>query len=169
MDFKDLIRLGFDEYLEDLKSHLSSLSAEERRFQPTPESHHIDFVVWHMARVEDDFIQRFAQMTDTIWQRDGWYVKLGLPERESGFRFTAEQVAELPEFDMDEMLAYFDAVRESTYKYLDSISEADLGSRPHPRRPEYTVAEMFSHLMIEEAEHVGQVSYIRGIQRGLDK
>ena len=32
MDFKDLIRLGYDEYLDDLKSHLSGLTPEERRF-----------------------------------------------------------------------------------------------------------------------------------------
>ena len=168
MDFKDLIRLGYDEYLDDLKSHLSGLTAEERRFQPTPESNHIDFIVWHMARVEDDFLQRFAQQRDTIWQRDDWHGKMGLPEKESGFRFTAEQVAEFPAFDMDEMLAYYDAVREETYKFLDSISESDLALRPHPRRPEYSLANMFSHLLVEESQHVGHVAYLRGIQRGIE-
>ena len=74
----------------------------------------------------------------------------------------------MPEFSMDRMLEYYDAVRVETYKYLDSISEADLGAEPHPRRPGFTVGEMFSHLMIEEAQHVGQVAYIRGMQRGLD-
>ncbi len=169
MDFKDLIRLGFDEYLSDLKSYLSGLTPEERRFQPTPQSNHIDFIVWHMARVEDDFLQRFAQRAPTVWQRDGWYSKLGLPERESGFRYTAEQVTNLPVFDLDELLAYYDAVRAETYRYLDSISEPDLALKPHPRRPEYTVANMFSHLMIEEAQHVGHVAYIRGIQRGIEE
>ena len=168
MDFKDLIKIGYDEYLDDLKSHLSGLTVEERRFQPTPESNHIDFIVWHMARVEDDFLQRFAQREPTVWQRDDWHGKLGLPERESGFQYTAQQVAELPDFDMDEMLAYFDAVRVETYRYLDSISESDLGSEPHPRRPGFSVAQMFSHLMIEEAQHVGHVAYIRGIQRGIE-
>ena len=169
MDFKDLIRKGFDEYLSDLKDFLSGLSNEERRFQVTPEANHIDFIVWHMARVEDDFIQRFAQQANTVWQRDNWHGKMGLPERESGFQYTAKQVADLPRFDMNDMLAYYDAVRVETYKLLDSISESDLATHPHPRRPEYSLCDMFSHLMIEEAQHVGHVAYIRGIQRGIEE
>ena len=168
MDFKDLIRKGFDEYLDDLKGHLEGLTEDERRFQIAPESNHIDFIVWHMARVEDDFLQRFAQRAPTVWQRDGWHERLGLPERASGFRYTPKQVAELPRFDMGEMLAYYDAVRAETYKFLDSISESDLANKPHPRRPQYSVCDMFSHLMCEESQHVGQVAYIRGIQRGIE-
>ena len=87
-----------------------------------------------MARVEDDWIQRFAQRTMTVWQRDKWHDELGLPEKESGFGYTSQQVAKMPEFSMDRMLEYYDAVRVETYKYLDSISEADLGAEPHPRR-----------------------------------
>ena len=169
MDFKDLIRLGFDEYLGYLKSAVGDLSVEERRFQATPESNHIDFIVWHMARVEDDFVQRFAQQRPTVWQRDDWHGKFGLPERESGFGYTTQQVADMPSFDMDEMLEYYDAVRVETYEFLDSIEESNLAKRPHPRRPEYTIADMFSHLMCEESQHLGHVTFIRGLQRGIDK
>ena len=167
MDFKDLIRFGFDEYLRDLKTALEGLSAEERRFQPAPDSHHIDFAVWHMARVEDGWLQGFARRTDSIWQRDGWHQRLGMPERGSGFGYTGEQVRDLPAFDIDQMLEYYDAVRAETYRYLDSLTEAGLAEAPNPKRPGYTIAEMFSHLMIEEGQHVGQVADLRGIQRGL--
>ncbi|MDP6453951.1 MAG: DUF664 domain-containing protein, partial [SAR202 cluster bacterium] len=61
MDFKDIVQKGFDEFLDELKKSLDGLTSEERRFQPSQDSHHIDFVVWHMARVEDDWVQRFAQ------------------------------------------------------------------------------------------------------------
>ncbi len=168
MDFKDIVRTGFDEYLHELKRALEGLSDEERRFQPAPDSHHIDFTVWHMARVEDDWFQRFAQSTDTVWQRDGWHQRLGMPERESGFGYTGEQVRDLPAYDMALMIEYYDAVRVETYRYLDSLEESDLGNTPHPRRPGYTVAKMFGQLMIEEGQHAGQVAYLRGIQRGLD-
>jgi len=49
------------------------------------------------------------------------------------------------------------------------MSESDLSTEPHPRRPGVTLMDMWGHVMIEEAEHLGQVAYIRGIQRGLDK
>lgn len=45
MDFKDLIRQGFDEYLDDLKSALDGLTEDERRFRVSAESNHIDFIV----------------------------------------------------------------------------------------------------------------------------
>ena len=160
--------MALEEYLGDLRKALDGLTAEERRFQPTPESHHIDFTVWHMARVEDDWIQRFAHGADTVWQSEGWDARCGLPSRESGVRYTAEQVAALPEFDVGEMMAYYDSVRRSTLAYLDTLSESDLETCPQPeRRPGYTVARMLAHVVVEEAQHTGQVAYIRGMQRGL--
>ena len=129
LDFKDIVRMALEEYLGDLRKALDGLTAEERRFQPTQESHHIDFAVWHMARVEDDWIQRFARGADTVWQSGGWDARCGLPSRESGVRYTAEQVAALPEFDIDEMMAYYDAVRRETLAYLGTLSESDLEKR----------------------------------------
>ena len=169
MDFKDIVHKGFDQFLEELKKSLETLTPEERRFQPSPDSHHIDFVVWHMARVEDDWVQRFAQQNPTVWQRDDWHTRFGMPERESGFGYSPEQVRDLPTFDMDQMLEYFDAVRVDTNAFLDAMSESDLSTEPHPRRPGVTLMDMWGHVMIEEAEHLGQVAYIRGIRRGLDK
>ena len=160
--------MALEEYLGDLRKALDGLTAEERRFQPTPESHHIDFTVWHMARVEDDWIQRFARGAGTVWQDEGWDARCGLPSRDSGVRYTAEQVAALPEFTIGEMMAYYDSVRRETLAYLDTLSESDLEKCPQPeRRPGYTVARMLAHVVVEEAQHTGQVAYIRGMQRGL--
>ena len=168
MDFKDIVRMALEEYLGDLRKALDGLTAEERRFQPTPESHHIDFAVWHMARVEDDWIQRFARGAGTVWQSEGWDARCGLPSRDSGVRYTAEQVAALPKFDIGEMMAYYDSVRRETLAYLDTLSESDLDKCPQPeRRPGYTVARMLAHVVVEEAQHTGQVAYIRGMRRGL--
>ena len=67
-------------------------------------------------------------------------------------------------------MSYYDSVRATTLAYLDSISEDDLETCPHPdSRPGYTVGKMFSHVIVEESQHTGQVAYLRGIQRGLNK
>ncbi len=92
-----------------------------------------------------------------------------MPERDGGFGYTVEQVAGLPAFEIEQMLGYYDAVRRETISYLDGLSEGDLESTPHPeRRPGYTVAQMLAHVIVEEAQHVGQAAYLRGIQRGLN-
>ena len=170
MDFKDIVRMALDEYLAELRTALSGLTPEERRFQPTADAHHIDFAVWHMARVEDGWVQGFALGADAVWERDGWDRKLGLPASDSGFGYTAQQVSDLPGYDHDELMSYFEAVREATLGYLDEISDEDLESCPQPeRRPGYTVARMLSHVIVEESQHTGQVAYLRGLQRGLNK
>lgn len=170
MDFKDIVRMALEQYLGDLRKALDGLTPQERRYQPTPESHHIDFAVWHMARVEDNWVQRFARRTDTVWQSDGWDTRFGIPARDGGFGYTAEQVAALPDFDLDQMMAYFDSVRGASLTYLDGLTEADLESCPHPeRRPGYTVAKMLAHVIVEESQHTGQVAYLRGMQRGLNE
>ena len=170
MDFRDIIGMALKEYYSELKRALDGLTDEERRFQPTPHSHHIDFAVWHMARVEDDWVQRFAQKADTIWRRDGWHKKFGMSARDSGLGYTVDQVANLPAFDVDEMMTYYDSAREGTLEYIESMTADDLDTIPHPeRRPDYTVGKMFSHLIVEESQHTGQVAYLRGMQRGLNQ
>ena len=160
--------MALDEYFADLRRALDGLTPEERRFQPGPESNHIDFTVWHMARVEDDWMQRFAQRTDAVWKREGWHEKLGLPERDSGFGYSAEQVTALPSFYFDQLMDYYDGVRTETGRFLDGLSEEDLELTPHPeRRPGYTIGKMLSHVIVEESQHVGHVAYLRGLQRGL--
>ena len=169
MNCKDIVRLALDEYMSELRKALDGLTAEERRFQPSPDSHHIDFAVWHMARVEDGWVSG-TQSIDLVWQTEGWPQKLELPEDDGGSGYTAEQVASLPEFDIDDMMAYYDSVRRETYRYLDGLSNADFDSVPFPENyPEHTVGKVFSHVIVEESQHVGQIAYLRGIQRGLNR
>ncbi len=170
MDFKQIIRMGLEEYTDEIRKALDGLTPEERRFQPTPESHHIDFAFWHIIRVEDEWLQGFARGVPTVWVRDGWPDRFATAGRGSGWGYDAEQIAALPAFDMDEMMSHFDAVRRETLDYLDSITEKDLDIFPQPeRRPEYNVGRMFSHLLVEESQHAGQIAYLRGMQRGLNK
>lgn len=168
MDFRDIIKMALTEYMDDLTKALEGLSPEERRFQPTPESHHIDYVVWHMARVEDGLVNRRIRRGEQVWERDGWADKLGLPERDNGFGYSAEQVANLPQFGFDGIMDYYKSVRANVFQYIDGLTPEDLDVAPSERTPDDTVGRILSHLIVEEAEHVGQVAYIRGIQRGIN-
>ena len=169
MDFRDILKAALSEYMEDLQDALEDLTSEERRFQPTPESHHIDFVAWHIARVEDGLINYRIRRGKQVWERDGWAQKLGLPERDSGFGFTAEQVTDMPPFSLDDLMAYYGTVREEAFRCIDSLTAQDLDMKI-VMNPEWedTVGGILAHLIVEEAQHVWQVAYIRGMQLGLD-
>ncbi len=170
MDFKAIVRMALEECFDDLRKALDGLTPAERRFQPRAEANHIDFLVWHMARVEDSWIHPFAQRVPRIWQRDAWYQKLGLPEEDSGFGYTVEQVTTLPHFRFADLMAYYEGVRQETLQYLGGLTAADLVRRPDPeRRPGYTIGKMLSHLIVEESQHTGQIAYLRGLQRGVSQ
>ena len=54
-------------------------------------------------------------------------------------------------------------------RYLEGLTPADLERCPHPeRRPGSTIGNMLSHLIVEGSQHLGQVAYLRGLQRGLE-
>ena len=55
-------------------------------------------------------------------------------------------------------------IRMAMEEYHDDLDHAP--GRVY--RPEYTIGRMFSHLVVELAQHTGQVAYLRGLQRGLD-
>ena len=169
MVFRDIVKADLAEYMEDLDDALEGLTPEERRFQPTPESHHIDFVVWHIARVEDGLINHRIRHSQQVWERDGWHEKLGLPEHDSGFGFSVEQVVNLPHFSLDDLMAYYRTVREEAFQCIDLLTAEDLNTKIVMTADwEVTVGGMLGHLIVEEAQHVGQIAYIRGIQRGID-
>ena len=79
--FKDSIKSAMSEYLEDLKLKLDGLTDPELRWQSGLESNTIIWLVWHMARVEDNWINGVVGGNDTVWNSGGWSVKTGRSER----------------------------------------------------------------------------------------
>lgn len=168
MDFKDVIKAALTEYMEDLEAALDGATAQERRFQPTRTANHIDYIVWHMARVEDGIINRRICEDLQIWEHGGWYSRLSLPREGNGEGFSTEQVATLPVFSFDDLMEYYRAVRQNSFRVIDSLTHDDLSRIPDPDRPRWNIASILAHLVVEEAQHVGQVAYIRGLHHGID-
>lgn len=137
-------------------------------------------MVWHVARVEDRWLHRFAQDTTEIWQRDRWYQRCRLPESDTGVGYTVAQIEQFAVPALSDLQAYFDAVRQATVAYLQAVDPAELevhpGRMPFPEvsggrglPADFTIGRMFRQLVGEENQHLGQIAYLRGLQRGLDK
>ena len=67
MDFRDLVRSGLDEYLEGLEQALDGLTPVELAWQPAPSSNNITWQVWHMARVEDRWVNSYLRQATEVW------------------------------------------------------------------------------------------------------
>ena len=70
--FKVPIKSGLNEYYGKLKQTVEGLTPAELLWQPGPESNHILWTVWHMARVSDRWANSTVLGGDELWEADGW-------------------------------------------------------------------------------------------------
>lgn len=173
LDFRQILKLQFDEYESETKRLVQGLTDEERRFMPSGDSHHIDFALWHAIRAEDVLLNLGAREQDQTWTNEGWSDRLGIPAEDLGLGYSAEQVRGMPPTPIDLLLAYYDAVRKVTLEYVATVDPDELDERCpfeplHTQLPGITKGGVLAHMVVEPAQHLGQIGYIRGIVRGLN-
>ena len=165
--FKAAIRSGLEEYLQGLQRAIEGLTPAEARWQPTVHTNHIAWIVWHMARVEDRWINKVLRGTTEVWASDGWADRFRMAPESLGFGHTMEDVRTMPEIPLTDLMAYFDAVRAVTLRYLEQATDEDLlREYHHPHRGAITGIWIMGHILVEESQHTGQVAQIRGMIRG---
>ena len=165
--FTRILRQQFDEYYDGLRKALSGLTAQERRLQVTASANHIDFLVWHMARNEDGTIS-MCERTEELWRRDGWYRQWNLPEDADGCGYPPEELPSFPMIEPHDLARYFAEVRSRTDAFLSTVAEDMLDEPLSADHPAVSVGQVLSHLVVEQGQHLGQVAFIRGLQRGVE-
>ena len=167
--FRQSILSGLNEYYVILKRSLDSLSEEEILWKPNPHSNNIIFLIWHMALVEDNLINKVLLGKERIWITENYYKDFPELRNETGFAFNQEKLDKFPIVDIDWLMNYHNILREGTIKFITNIEDEDLSL-------DYTFGIrqvkgyfVIGRLMTELSQHLGQVSYIRGMIRGLDK
>ena len=164
MTLNEFIVDALDKENSFLMEALDGLGPDELAWQPAADANSIGWILWHMVRVEDMWIQFFAQFQTELWETEGWHEKFGLPTRDNGFGHTAEQVNNFPSVDLGEFLRYRASVRQATLAYLDTLTPDDMERVPRERRPEMSLGAMFRQIIGEMYQHVGHIAYLRGLQ-----
>ncbi|MCZ6539289.1 MAG: DinB family protein [Chloroflexi bacterium] len=168
--FRDPIKSGLNEYYGKLKQSVEGLTPEELLWQPAPESNHILWTVWHMARVSDRWANSTMLGGEELWARDGWAERLGMPVERYGRGETPEQVRDFPPVDIGLVFEYFDAAHASLLAMIDGLEEADLDRDVYAayRDESLNIGWILGHILAEESQHLGQVAYIRGMIKGFN-
>ena len=176
MDAKELILSSLEQSQGYLTRALDGLTQEEFSWSPGPECNSIAFILWHTVRVEDIFVQVHCQRKEELYEAEGWQEKLGTPGREtgrgfkeSGYGYTVEQLQAWPVPKIETLRSYADSVRSQTLAFLEPLPSEKLDGTPWPDRPLDSIGAALYHMSTEIALHVGQIAYVRGIQRGIDK
>ena len=165
MTLTQFIEDSFAKEHEFLMDAVHDLTSQELVFRAGPEANNINWLLWHIFRVEDMWIQFFINKETEIWERDGWNETFGLPTRDNGFEHTPQQVANFPTLDLKELLAYGESLRAATLEYLRHLSPEDFEMVPRERRPEMSVGQIFRQIVGEFYQHQGHISYIKGLAR----
>jgi len=167
MDAKELLLRSLEESHGYLTKALNGLTQGEVTWSPSPECNSIAFILWHMTRVEDFFVNRVIQREKELYEAKKWQEKLGTPTK--AYQYTVEELQAWPAPKLEILREYANSVRENTLAFLNSIPLERLSEVPRPDRSPDSIGVTLEHLMTEIALHVGQIAYLRGVQRGLDK
>ena len=90
---------------------VEDLDAETLARQPAPECNSIAWLLWHMNRVIDTFINQRLQGQQSFWVTQGWSDRFGMAENVRGMGWTPEDLAGWTAPDIEVLLGYQDTVR----------------------------------------------------------
>jgi uncharacterized damage-inducible protein DinB len=169
MEVMEFIKAQFAGADMGLKRVLETLTQEEISWQPKSGCNSIGLILFHVYKTEDAFIHEMLQQKKNLWETDKWYEKLGLPATEEGAHYTVEQVDAFKVPKLQAILDYGAAVRKDTLAYLDAIKPADLDRKIEMRYGPMPLAMVINILISHASQHTGEMSYIRGLKRGMDK
>jgi uncharacterized damage-inducible protein DinB len=169
MEIKDYMLMQLEGLKMGTDRVLASLSQEEIAWRPGSGCNSIGLILFHVFKGEDMFINETLQGKKLLWETEKWFQRLNLPITESGHNYTADQVNCFPTPLLKDLRAYVDAVRANTLNYLRTVKLEELDGKIKLPWGDFTVAGIISMTVTHAYQHLGEVSYLRGLQRGIDK
>jgi uncharacterized damage-inducible protein DinB len=165
MTSSDLLLDAFGRVRQVVYAAAIGLTPQQAAFRPAPEANSVAWLVWHLARIQDDHIADAAQ-SDQVWTSGGWAPQFGLAEGslDTGYGHNASQVAAVQVKSAEVLTAYYDAVHERTIRFVTTLTDADL-SRVVDEAwdPPVTLAVRLISVISDDLQHAGQAMYLRGI------
>ena len=148
-----------------VRSTLDGLSAEDLAHRPGGRGNSVGWLVWHLARVQDDHVAE-AFGTEQIWTAQGWAERFGLSlsPGDTGYGHTAEQVAAVGVPSAELLLAYHEAVHARTAEHLSAVLDDDLDRVVDASYdPPVTLGVRLVSVISDDLQHAGQAAYVRGM------
>jgi hypothetical protein len=170
MELKDYILMQIEGLKRGSGRAIDSLTQAELGWRPACGCNSIGLILFHIAKSEDSFIQTRLSNKAEIYETGKWAQKLNLAKDEPGAHYSADQVNCFAVPPLKDLLAYQDEVRANTLEYVKGMTAADFDKKvTMPHFGEMSVAAIFSIIVSHTSQHVGEISYLRGLQRGMDK
>ena len=154
--------------LPDLvRAAVEGLTPDELAQPPAPGANTVGWLVWHLARVQDDHVADAAGIGQ-VWTSQGWVGRFGLPfnPAATGYGHRPADVAAVRVGSGELLVGYHDAVWRQTTGYVAGLSDADL-DRVVDRSwdPPVTLGVRLVSVIADDLQHAGQAAFVRGLLR----
>lgn len=160
----ELLTDGFSRVLETVTHVLDGLDDEQLRRRPAPDANPIGWLVWHLARVQDDHVAGVAG-TEQVHTAQGFVERFDLPFDPDaiGYGMSTEEVGHV-RVSGDLLLEYLTAVHEATVAHLGGLSAEDLDRVvDEDWDPPVTLGVRLVSVLNDDTQHAGQAAYVRGL------
>jgi uncharacterized damage-inducible protein DinB len=164
MNVNDLLADSLGRVRERLPDVVAGLSDDDLAWRPDPEANSIAWLVWHLARIEDDHVAHVAE-AEQAWVAAGWAERFGLPfdVREHCYAMSAADVGKV-RAGADLLAGYYEAVAARTAAYVATLEPDDLDRVVDEGwDPPVTLGVRLVSVVNEVNAHLGQAQYVRGL------
>lgn len=165
MTVADVFVDAFGRVQESVHAAVDGLTQDQLAYRVDPAANSIAWLVWHLARVQDDHVADVAGH-EQVWTAGGWRERYGLPFDASdvGYGHDADEVAELGGTQAKLLTDYYDAVHEQTIRYVRDLKAADLSRIVDERwDPPVTLGVRLVSVINDDLQHAGQAAFVRGV------
>lgn len=160
----ELLTDAFGRIVEGGRDVVDGLDDDQLAWRPGPDANPIAWLVWHLARIQDDHVADVAGV-EQVWTAQGFHDRFGLPFEpgDTGYGHTSAEVAQV-RAPAELLAAYLAAVHEQTIAYLAGVAPDDL-DRVVDRRwdPPVTLGVRLISVVNDDDQHLGQAAYVRGL------
>jgi hypothetical protein len=160
MTSAELLADAFGRVREEVHAAVDGLTDDELLVRLDPDANSIAWLVWHLARVEDDHVAG-AFGVEQVWPK--WRDRFGMTGDPIGYGDTTEQVARV-RAGAELLTAYYDAVYQLTLDLVGTVTDDDLDRIVDDRwDPPVTLSVRLVSVISDCLQHVGQAAFVRGI------
>jgi Protein of unknown function (DUF664) len=160
----ELLTDAFQRVLQTSTEAVDGLSVEQLAHRPEPDANPIGWLVWHLARVQDDHVADVAG-TEQVWTAQGFADRFDLPfdVAATGFGQSDDEVGQV-RANAGLLAEYLRAVHEQTTSYVATLTPGDLDRVVDTRwDPPVTLGARLVSVVADDLQHAGQAAYIRGL------
>jgi hypothetical protein len=160
----ELLTDAFERVLETATAAVDGLTVEQLTHRPEPGANPIGWLVWHLARVQDDHVADVAG-TEQVWTAQGFADRFDLPfdAHATGYGQDAEAVGQV-RVEAGLLAEYLRAVDDQTTSYVGSLAPDDLDRVVDTRwDPPVTLGVRLVSVVSDDLQHAGQAAYVRGL------